>query len=241
MMVRRFLAVLALALACAVPAWAQHAPVRTLEIRDGRVFVDGAAMQPEAVPAGLSLEGLSLHFQFAGDVAPVLTLNGGAYVLDHDRLVPFDPASLETTASAYGMAQPLGQSAKPASGRERTTADAPTRTRLDPRDAEAAYLDALSDRDRALYEQLRAERATDAEIARLAHQYRNAASDQRPALRLRLTEQLEAAFDLKLAIREAELDRAVEQLEAARTQLRERRLHRALIVERRLQELTGGG
>lgn len=195
------------------------------EIRSGAVYVDGERLPDAALPEGLDLDGIEAAVHFGGPVTPVFELNGTIYVLQGRRIVHLADVEAGDGAQVYGFTQvnaPVGQleSARRAS--------------------ERAYMESLSERDRSLYVLLQRERLMDEEILRLAQSHLVAGSDRdRQRIRDELRDVLDEAFVLKISIREAEIDQAQEQLEAAREQLNRRTANREEIVSERLRELTG--
>ena len=63
---------------------------RLFEIHSGRLWLDGEALPPEAVPEGLDISGTTMWMQFSGAGTPVVNLDGVPYVLEDERLVPFE-------------------------------------------------------------------------------------------------------------------------------------------------------
>src|SRR5690606_23592929 len=60
----------------AQPAAAEAAQQHVLEIRDGRMHLDGRALPPENLPDGLDLRGIEMTYSFVGPVSPVLEIDG---------------------------------------------------------------------------------------------------------------------------------------------------------------------
>ena len=205
MMMARSSLLLGLAL-CVAPAMAQvslstarsaetEASVHRLDIHDGAVYHDGTALPADALPAGLDIEGLSMSFEYSGPVAPAIGLNGRLYTLDGERLVRLDEADVDQQ-QAFGLAKPspLGQSAA--------------------QQAEEAYLQGLSERDRLLYERLLREREMEAEATHLARQLRQVPDDPaRAPLRAQLRQKLDAMFELKQENRRDEVRQVEDVLE----------------------------
>lgn len=218
-----------LALAAAPVALAQQpaagATTHRLEIRDGRVFLDGRELSGSAVPEGFDAAGQTLSFEYSGPVMPALYVNGRVYALDGDRLVALDGASDAAPAVRAVALVPVP-----------SPTDDPDEAR---RAAEQAYLQTLSERDRPLYERILAERDKEIEIRRLAFVFRRSSSDEeRQRLYARLQLLLEEAFELKQETRREEIRRAELMIQEARQQLLLREQRRDEIVRQRLRELT---
>jgi hypothetical protein len=201
-----------------VASRAAESQIHRLEIRDGAVYHDGTKLPESAVPEGLDVEGLNMTFEYSGPVAPAIGLNGQLYTLDGDRLVELDESEVDRKAFAFAKPQPLGLS--PAE------------------QAQQAYMQGLSERDRALYERLVREREMEAEAYRLAQQLRQNPSND-AALRSQLREKLEAMFELKQENRREEIRQVEEVLQALRQRLQEREAMRDEIIQHRMRELTG--
>ena len=156
-------------------AFEAEARVHRLEIRDGTVYHDGTALPEGALPAELDVEGMSMTFEYSGPVAPAIGLNGRLYTLEGDRLVELDEAEMDRQAFAFAKPQPLSRAS-----------------------AEQAYMQGLSERDRALYERLVREREMETEAFLLAQQIRQNPRDALyPALQNQLRDKLDAMFELK--------------------------------------------
>lgn len=198
--------------------------IHRLEIRDGKVFHDGVQLQEHALPDEFDATGVSFTFEYSGPVMPAITLNGRVYALEGDRLVALEDAAAEEGARAVAV--------MPAE--YMTTADRR-------RQAEEAYLETLSERDRALYERLMHEREMEEEALRLAYAARRATE---PAERLRLREQLQAhlgeIFELKQNNRREEIQQVESMLEVMNRQMAERESMRDEIIRRHVRDLLGG-
>ena len=226
----RLTALLALVLAASTaPAAQTDAPVHTFQVFEGRVFLDGRPL-PDAVPDGLDLgDMMTPPLEFSGAVAPVLEVDGRAYVLEDDRLVPLDESS-RAGQSVYILGEPMPDAEDVA---------AMPMERVRPI-VDAAYLRDVADRDGALFGQMQRERELEAEIfAAVARVLALPAGAERDALRSDLQDRLSALLALKHDNRAAELDHAEAQLEAARRSLDARRQQHDAIVEGRLRELVG--
>jgi hypothetical protein len=193
-----------------------EAQVHRLEIHNGTVYHDGTALPAGALPAELDMEGMSMTFEYSGPVAPAIGLNGRLYTLEGDRLVELDQEGVDRKAFAFAKPQPLGRSA-----------------------AEQAYMQGLSERDRALYERLVREREMEAEAVRLARALRQADAAEQASLREQLREKLDAMFELKQENRREEIRQVEEVLRALQQRLQEREAMRDEIIQHRMRELTG--
>lgn len=191
--------------------------IHRLDIRDGAVYHDGTALPDGALPVGLDIEGVSMSFEYSGPVAPAIGLNGRLYTLDGQRLVPLEEADMDQQAFGLARPQALGRSAA--------------------EQAERAYLQGLSERDRVLYERLIREREMESEALRLAQRLRLNPVDA-TALRAQLREKLDAMFELKQENRRDEIRQVEEVLGALRQQLRKREAMREQVIEHRMRELT---
>lgn len=215
---------LALALATPVSLAQLGVQVHRLEIRDGRVFHDGVEIPAEALPEAFDAAGIFFTFEYSGPVMPAITLNGQVFALEGDRLVALDEAAMDDGARALAV-----MPAELATPQERR------------RQAEQAYLQTLSERDRALYERLMLERDMEEEVLRLAYLARRASEPaERQRLTHRLYEQLGEIFDLKQANRAEEIRQVEEFLDVMRQQMQERQALREEIIRQRIRELLVG-
>lgn len=205
------------------------APVHRLEVRDGIVYHDGVALPPSAVPANVDMRGFPpISMDYSGDVTPAIEIDGRVFAFVEGRLIEVQNVQTdEGEAQAYALSQPrtLARTSTPA---------------VPSADAEQAYMESLSERDRALYEQIVRERDMENEALRLAQQYhRTEREGERQALRALLRDKLGAMFDLKQENRREEVRQMEEALDALRSRISERVEMRDRIVEYRLTELIG--
>lgn len=199
---------------------AAEAEVHRLEIQNGTVYHDGAALPDGALPQGLDIQGMGMTIEYSGPVAPAIWFNGRLYALDGDRLVELDETEMDRQVFALTQPQPVSEAAA--------------------KQAEEAYLQGLSERDRALYERLMQEREMEAEALRLARVLRlNPDVPNHATLRSQLREKLEAMFELKQENRREEARQVEEVLQALRQRLQEREAMRDRIIQHRMRELTG--
>ncbi len=197
-----------------------EAQVHRLEIHNGAVYHDGEPLSAGALPQGLDIDGMSMSFEYSGPVAPAIGLNGRIYALDGNRLVELDEAEMDRQAFALTRPEPVEEAAA--------------------KQAEQAYMQGLSERDRALYERLVRERDMEAEALRLARTLRqNPNVPNQAALRSQLRDKLEAMFELKQENRREEAQQVEDVLQALRQRLQEREAMRDEIIQHRMRELTG--
>ena len=195
-------------------------PARLFEIRGGHLWLDGRRLSDEATPAGLDLRGIDWSFELVGPVTPVLEVDGELFVLQRERLIPFE-SSEKAGAPVYFLAE-----AEPVDS-------------VEPR-VDEAYLNQLSEADRSLYEQLQTEMRLEAEIEHMAHRASGLApGTERDQMEAELRARLAALFDLKQEIRRQELSRAESEIRALRAVLDERQTMRDEVISLRLGELLG--
>ncbi len=77
---------------------AQDEPMRSLNIRDGQVFIDGKLIPPSDLPPSLETEGIQVQYTFSGDVRPVVDINGAFYVIEVDGLRMADVSERHRTS-----------------------------------------------------------------------------------------------------------------------------------------------
>lgn len=210
----------------AMPISAESERMHTFEVRDGQIYLDGRHL-PDAVPAHLDLAGVATApLEFSGPITPVLEIDGRAYVLEDERLVPLDQSS-----RAGNSIYILDDSAP--------SPESMPRERVQPI-IEAAYMRDVADADQRLYNQMRREADLEVEVSSLAARLRRLpGGDERDRLRAELRQQISDLLSLKHDIREQEIDLAARRLDAARLGLEERRSFHDAIVDQRLRELVG--
>ena len=226
----RRLVVALLAVAAGSATQAQDDAVHTFQVVDGEVHLDGRHL-PRAVPESLDLSGMATGvLEFSGPVAPVLRVDGRAYVLENEVLVPLDESS-RAGQGVYILGD-LGPDPQ-------NLASLPE-SRLTPI-VEAAYMRDVEAADESLYSKMRTEHAMEAEALGLTQRFQRLPpdSDDRDRLRDELRQMLSDILSLKHEIRRAELDLAQSRLDAARNRLSERERDHDAIVTHRLRELTG--
>ena len=203
-----------------------------LEIRDGRVHLDGVVLV-DAVPDGLDLTGLTLALDYSGPITPVVEVDRQAYVLERGRLVRFEESSrARERVYVVGEAQPAAQP-------EPMDVAAMDDARI-ALVSQEAYRRELADRDRALYGRMQEEHALEARVEALAAQVRSTPPGaDRARLRAELRTRLGELFSLKQANRREEVDRAQAELDGLREQIDARDAQHEAIVERRLRGLCG--
>lgn len=224
-MTRRLIAAAAL-LACACAPSAQTDTVRTFQIRDGAVYLDGRHV-PDALPSDLDLKGQETRvLEFSGPVTPVIEIDGRAYVLEGQRLV------LLSESSVAGQGVLLSEPAPDVVG------DMPD-DRVMPI-VQEAYMRGVASRNSELYDRMRRERDMEGEVMSLAARVQTMSPGApRRALRDQLRGLLSDLLALKHEIRAQEITVAEQQIEAARRSLTYRESHHDKIVDARLRELVG--
>lgn len=200
----------------------------TFQIVDGEVHLDGIVV-PGAVPAGLDLTGLSTPpLDYAGPIAPVIEVNGRAFVFEGGRLVP------------------IAESARAANGVYMMGDLVPDPPEMDDvPDAQLAlvsqevYMRDVAVQDRGLWEKLHLERVLETQALQLADRVRGTPPGaERTRLRGDLRDLLSRLFALKQDIRREEVARAQDELDALRVQLDDRARRHDAIVDGRLRDLV---
>ena len=221
----RLIVLLALLVGGVGVARAQGA-IRTFQVVDGQVFVDGTHV-PEAVPAGLDLSGMDSEvLQFRQPNLPVIEVDGQVFVLENAHLVPFE----ESSRAGQGIYM-LYRGDETIAGipEERTTPI-----------VEAAYMREVASQNQALYSQLQREQELEANARALAGRVRVLpAGPERDRLRDELRGLLSDLLALKHQIRAGEIDMAQDRLDGLRARLEEREAQHDAIVDHRLRQLCG--
>ncbi|WP_420456439.1 hypothetical protein [Rubrivirga sp.] len=234
-MTRRLLAAVALALAAASAPSAQTQEVRaggevvrTFEVRDGQVYLDGRHLA-DAVPPGLDLDGFSMMpLELTGPIVPVLEVDGAVYVLEGEKLVPMD-ASSRPGRGVYILGDVTPEA----------VAEMPEES-MTPI-IEEAYMRDVAARNEALYDRMQQAESMESEVGALAARVRaRPRGPERDRLREQLRGLISDLLSLKHEIRDEEIAVVAERLDAAREELEDRRGHHDDIVNGRLRELVGG-
>ena len=213
----------------AAPAADVADTLHTFQIVNGTVHLDGIAV-PDAVPASLDLAGLSTPpLEYVGPVAPVIEVDGRAYVFKGGRLV-----ALAESANAERGVFLMGDLVPEADPMEAVPDDALALVR------EEVYLRDVAERDRGLYEKLHLERTLELDALRLAEHVRAApAGPERARLRGELRSLLSQLLALKQQLRRQEIDRTQADLDSLRRALDARDAQHEAVVDARLRELCG--
>ena len=203
-------------------------PARLFEIRDGRLWLDGRALPSSAIPDGLDLSGVVMQLELVGPVTPVVEVDGELFVLERERLVPYE-ASAKAGNPVYIMGEAVvSPQSAPADMLESVV--------------DEVYLRQVRDADRGLYNKVQEERRLEAEIAQTARRARALPpGPEHDALAAELRARIGALFDLKQEIRREELARAESELRALRAILGERDAMREDVISHRYNELLGTG
>ncbi|WP_412060884.1 hypothetical protein [Rubrivirga sp. IMCC45206] len=229
----RLLAAIALALvsiAAGAQTDASAETVHVFEVRDGHVYLDGRHLA-NAVPPGLDLTGLmTAPLEFSGPILPVLEIDGTAYVLEDERLVPMDE-SRRPDRGVYILGDAV------AAAPEAVVEMAPEAVTPI---VEAAYMREVATRNGPLFEQMQREQAAEAEVNDLAARVRALPlGAERARLRAQLRGAISELLAFKHETRDQEIAEAEERLANARRALDARRTYHDDIVDLRLRELVG--
>jgi hypothetical protein len=220
-MIGRLLA-LALLVALAPASGAQSGTTHTFQILDGAVYLNGRHLR-DAVPEQLDLAGMDTGLlEYSGPVAPVITVDGQAYVLQEERLVPLASADQNVLVLGSGtMGAPPGLEAQATSI------------------VETEYMQEVASRNQALFEKMQRVRRMEYAALQLAARARSLPEgDERSGLVEDLRGRLCDILTIKHEIQAEEIALAQEQLDLLRARLDERESQHDRIVETRLRELA---
>ena len=203
--------------------------LHTFQIVGGQVHLDGIAV-PGAVPSHLDLDGLSTPpLEYVGPVAPVIEVDGRAYVFEGGRLV-----SLAESSRAGRGVFLIGDLVPESEPMADASDDALALV------SEEVYMRDVAGRDRGLYESLHLERTLELDAVRLAERIRAApAGAERTRMRADLRSLLSQLLALKQQLRRREIDRAQHEIDALRSALDRRDAQHEAMVDARLRELCG--
>lgn len=83
----------------ASPALAQHS--YSVRIDDGEVYVNGERVPEDDLPESLMTDGLQAQYVFSGDVAPIIRVGNGFFVLEDGRLREAEPHEREEVSVIF--------------------------------------------------------------------------------------------------------------------------------------------
>ncbi len=212
------------------PAAAQQ--TRTLDIRDGTVYVDGRAVADEQLPAGLNLDGVNAHYQFVGIQRPVVELSGQLVAIADSGLTAVTDADVQSTNAAVVM---QGGTARAGSAQPVARDDAAERERS----AQQQYLRDVQQSSRELYERLQRERRMGQEAQDLARVIRMLPEGEaREAKTDTLRAMLNRIFEIKQENHRREIERLQRKIQELQRRLQKRSEMRQPMIEHRLQQLV---
>lgn len=84
----------------------QAQPLRTLEVQDGNVYIDGKLVPEDQLPASLDLSGVAMQFQFMGDIDPVISLGERLFRVEGERLLEVNQFE-DSAAPVNGAMEPV--------------------------------------------------------------------------------------------------------------------------------------
>lgn len=214
---------LALLVALVPASRAQTGTTHTFQIRNGAVYLDGRHLR-DAVPEPLDLTGMDTGLlEYSGPVAPVVRVDGLAYVLQEERLVPLDSADQNVLILGSGE---VGAPGRPFEDQAMSI-------------VEAEYMEEVASRNRALFEKMQRARRMEYAALQLAARVRSLPEgDPRDRLLEELRGQLSDILALKHEIQAEEIALAQERLDLLRSRLDDREGQHDRIVESRLRELA---
>ena len=262
---KAMLGVLAVALgvASAQPALAQS--LRTLQIENGVVSIDGERVAEEDLPDSLVIPDDDIYrFSFTPGKEPVIELGGRFFTVKGKQLVEISQADVEAMSglpdgvasnlryrdalrshSSVTLGRGLAQVPRSGFGAQQlqllTPSPVGTSWVVRPQTETQRYLSAMQQGNKDLYERLMKEREMEAKSQVLAARLRTLPEDDpaRKALIEDLREQLDEIFVLKEENRRRETEQLEKELKVLREQLSKREEKREQIIERRLNELLG--
>jgi hypothetical protein len=209
------------------PASAQQ--TRTLNIRDGTVYVDGQPLSKDQLPDSLNLEGISAQYRFLGIQRPVIELNGRLFAVD-DGLTPVTEEEVRKERASVILG----------SGRRQSRAPRAV-SRAQARRADASHQQYLNDIQRSshgLYERLLRERQMEQNAKNLAHAIRLLPEGpERRAKVDTLHAMLEDIFALKQENRRREIEHLQRQIRELQNNLQKRAQMRDQMIDRHLRQL----
>lgn len=233
-----------------IPSFAQNQT--TLTIQEGRVLINGKQLDRDEVPRSLDLEDLYVSLSFPSSVTPTFELNGRYYTIDDGELNEVrrrDFAAEETTV-VFRNSEDAAENSR--ADREpyeaRSARQSVSYANAAPAAVSAAatqynamlqqYINEVSQRDAALYQQLITELELERETKEIALYARSLPEG---ADRDEQLDQLETLlgriFDLKQENRQREIEQLEEQLLILKKRLAEREAMKDRIINHRIDQL----
>lgn len=204
--------------------------VRTLNIQDGTVYVDGRPLSEDQLPDGLNVRGMNAQYRFLGIQRPVVELNGRLFAVEENRLRPVTEEEVQEENASVIL-----RSERPHSPPPRAAPDSP----------ETGYRQYLTDvqrTSRELYERLVRERRMERDARELARTIRLLPEGRDRQARLdTLRTLLDRIFELKQENRRREIKHLQRQIRELQESIQKREQVRDLMIERRLQQLIESG
>ena len=202
---------------------------RTLNIRDGTVYVDGRPLSEDQLPDSLHLEGINAHYRFLGIQRPVIELNGRLFAVD-EGLTPVTEEEVRKERASVILGSGRTQSRDPRA-----------MSRVQARRSDGGhrqYLNALQRSSHGLYERLLRERQMEQNARNLAHAIRLLPEGAERQARIdTLRVMLEDIFELKQENRRREIEHLQRQIQEIQKNLRKREQMRDRMIDRHLRQL----
>lgn len=198
--------------------------VRTLDIRNGTVYVDGRPVPDDQLPDSINLEGVSAQYQFLGVQRPVIEINDRLFAVENGLRPVTEEEIRDERASVILRDPPRRPSSRGTPSRSKT--------------AHREYLDDVEESSRELYKQLVRERRMEERAQELARVIRLLPDGPERRARIdTLRAMLEEIFDLKQENRRREIERLQRQIQSLEESIQKRNQMRDLMIERRLRDL----
>jgi len=203
---------------------AQH--TRTLDIRDGTVYVDGTPLSEDELPNDLNLDGVNARYRFVGIQRPVVELNGRLFAVG-DSLTPVtgdEVRGAKTSVVMQGQTARAGAASAP--GGEQS--------------AQADYLSEMQQSSRELYQRLQRERELEQEAENLARAVRGLEEGEGRRSKVdSLRSMLNTLFELKQENHRREIQQLQRKIQELQRRHQKREQMREAMIDHRLQQLLG--
>jgi hypothetical protein len=224
--------------------------VRTLVIKNNRVFIDGREIDKQALPDDLRIDSVSVSYSFIGIDEPVVNLRNQFFAVRPDKLelIPGQyevdkKGSREDRNYTQGLTDARGWIVDAETGQyysfqgERLEAREAVPKLLN--EANNLYLSGLQARNQSLFSRLSREQVLEAEASRLAALVKSPQHEaERDANKERLVAKLNEIFEFKQANRRAEIAQFERELARLRERLERREAQKERLISRRLELLT---
>ena len=203
--------------------------IHKLVIENGRVFLNGQAIQRTNLPQELDLGAFDrFEYNYMAGMAPIININGKFFTVQNNRIVFVNPNLRDETAFNRFMDTQEAEGAQ-------------IQQELIPLEGNYAAIYRIKREDPALFNRIRREQQLELRSEELASNIRlmpNGNHRNQKVAELRAL--LDTIFEIRQQNQRAEIQRLNNQLELLNNEVRDRQLAKRQIIDQRLQEMLKG-